>query len=66
MKTCVRWVCGRIEASVRGKVYKMVVRPALMYGLEMVALRKRHKAELEVAEVKISRFFIGNDQDRPD
>ena len=37
------------------EVYKRVVRPAMSYGLETVALTKRQDAELEVAE--LLRFF---------
>lgn len=35
----------------------MVVRPAMLYGLEVVALMKRK--ELEVAELKKRRFLLG-------
>ena len=34
----------------KGKVYKTLVRPAMLYSLETVALRKRHEAELDVPE----------------
>ena len=37
----------------------MAVRPAMMYGLEAVALTKRQEAEMEVAELKILRFSLG-------
>ena len=43
----------------KGKVYHTVVRPAMLYGLETVALSKRQEAELEVAEVKMLRFSLG-------
>lgn len=33
----------RIAAGVRGKVYKRVVRPAMMHGLETVPLKKKKK-----------------------
>ena len=49
----------RVSAKVKGKVYKTVVRPALLYGLETVALTKRQEAELEVAELKMLRFSLG-------
>lgn len=44
---------------VKRKVYKMVERSDMMYGLEIVALTKRHEVELEVAELKILRFSLG-------
>ena len=43
----------------KGKIYKMVVRPAMLYGSEAVALRKRQETELEVAEIKMLRFSLG-------
>ena len=49
----------RIPAKVKGKVYKTVVRPSMMYGLETVPLTKRQEAELEVAELKMLRFSLG-------
>ena len=53
-------ICDRrVPARVKGKVYKVAVRPAMLYGLETVALTKRHEAEMEVAESKMLRFSIG-------
>ncbi|KAK3548755.1 hypothetical protein QTP70_020328 [Hemibagrus guttatus] len=42
-------LCDRkISARIKGKVYRTVVRPAMLYGLETVSLRKRQESELEV------------------
>ncbi|KAK3561816.1 hypothetical protein QTP86_014395, partial [Hemibagrus guttatus] len=49
----------KISARVKGKVYRTVVRPAMLYGLETVSLRKRQESELEVAELKMLRFSLG-------
>ncbi|KAK3522431.1 hypothetical protein QTP86_010638 [Hemibagrus guttatus] len=49
----------RISARIKGKVYRTVVRLAMLYGLETVSLRKRQEAELEVAELKMLRFYLG-------
>ena len=49
----------RVPARVKGKVYKVAVRPAMFYGLETVALTKRQTAEMEVAELKMLRFSLG-------
>ena len=35
------------------------MRPAMLYGLETVALTKRQEAEMEVAELKMLRFSLG-------
>ncbi|KAK3521729.1 hypothetical protein QTP70_015847, partial [Hemibagrus guttatus] len=53
-------LCDRkISARIKGKVYRTVVRPAMLYGLETVSLRKRQESELEVAELKMLRFNLG-------
>ena len=59
-----RWMSGvicdrRVPARVKGKVYKVAVRPAMLYGLETVALTKIQEAEMEVAELKMLRFSLG-------
>ena len=43
----------------KGKVYKTMGRPAMLYDLETVALRTTQEAELEVTEVKMFRFSLG-------
>ena len=40
-------------------MYRVAVRPAMLYGLETVALTKRQEAEMEVAELKMLRFSLG-------
>ncbi|KAK3520961.1 hypothetical protein QTP86_034717 [Hemibagrus guttatus] len=53
-------LCDRkISARIKGKVYRTVMRPAMLYGLETVSLRKRQESELEVAELKMLRFSLG-------
>ena len=53
-------ICNRrFSACTKGKVYKMVVRSAMLYGLETVPLTKKQKAEQKVAEVKMLRFYLG-------
>lgn len=46
----------RIPARVKGTVYKRVVRPAVMHGLETVALTKTGRAcwDLFICEANIS------------
>ena len=40
-----------------GKVYRTVVRPALMYGAETWALKKAQEKKLEVAEMRMLRWM---------
>ncbi|KAK3542480.1 hypothetical protein QTP86_027733 [Hemibagrus guttatus] len=49
----------KISARVKGKEYRTVLIPAMLYGLETVSLRKRQESELEVAELKMLRFSLG-------
>ena len=53
-------ICDRrVPAKVKGKVYRVAVRTAKLYGLETVALTKRQETEMEVAELKMLRFSLG-------
>ncbi|KAK3515291.1 hypothetical protein QTP70_013489 [Hemibagrus guttatus] len=53
-------LCDRkISARIKGKVYRTVERPAMLYGLETVSLRKRQESGLEEAELKMLRFSLG-------
>ena len=53
-------VCDRrMNAKIKGTVYRTVVRPALMYGAETWALKKAQENELEVAEMKMLRWVCG-------
>ena len=49
----------RLPAKVKRKVYSSVVRPAMVYGLETVAVTKKQVEEMEVAEMKMLRFAMG-------
>ena len=50
---------NRLPARVKGKVYSSVVRPAMVYGLETVAVTKKQVEEMEVAKMKMLRFTMG-------
>ena len=53
-------ICDRrLPARVKKKVYSSVVRPAVVYGLETVAVTKKQVEEMKVAEMKILRFAMG-------
>ena len=49
----------RLPARVKGKVYSLVIRPAMVYGLETVTVTKKKIEEMEVAEMKMLRFAMG-------
>ena len=53
-------LCDRkLSAKVKGKMYKNVVRLALLYGMETVAVTERQIGKMEVAELKMVRWALG-------
>ena len=44
---------------VNGKVYKTAVRPAMMYGAEIWAVKKAQEKKLDVAEMRMLRWMSG-------
>ena len=53
-------VCNRkLSAKVKGKMYKSVVRPTMLYGMETVAVTERQMGKMEVAELKMVRLALG-------
>ena len=55
-----RVLCDRkLSAKVKGKMYKSVVRPAMLYGMETVAVTERQMGKMEVAELKMVRWALG-------
>ena len=53
-------LCDRkLLARVKGKMYKSVVRPAMLYGMETVAVTEKQVAKMEVAELKLVKWALG-------
>jgi len=49
----------RMPVAVKGKVYRTVVRPVLIYGSETWALKRREEERLERTEMKMLRWIFG-------
>ena len=49
----------RMNVKIKGKVYRTVIRPALMYGAETWALKKAQENKWEVAEIRMLRWMCG-------
>ena len=49
----------RMKVKIKGKVYKTIVRPVMVYGAETWALKKAHEKKMEVAEMKMLRWMCG-------
>ena len=53
-------LCNRkLSTKIMGKMYKSVVRPAMLYIIETVAVTERHMGKMEVAELKMVRWALG-------
>ena len=49
----------KLLARVKGKMHKNVVIPAMLYGMETVAVTERQMRKMEVAKLKMVRWALG-------
>ena len=49
----------KVPTPVKGRLYKTMVRPAMLYGMEAVAVTKRQEKQMEVAEMRMLSFPMG-------
>ena len=47
----------KFPARVKGKFFKVVSRPALLYGLAYWAVKKTHEQKMQVAEMRMLRWM---------
>ena len=53
-------MCDRkVSGTVKGQLYKTMVRPAMMYGIETLAVTKAQERKIQVAEMKMLRWSLG-------
>ena len=50
----------RIPPHVKGKIHKMIVQPAMLYGMETVPVTSSHVKKLEATEMKMCRWACGH------
>ena len=59
-KKCSGVLCDkRMPVKLKGKVYRTVVRPAMLYGAETWATTKRQESRFEVNEMRMLRWMCG-------
>ena len=59
-KKCSGVLCDRrMPTKVKGKVYKTVIRPAMLYGAETWATTKRQEKRIEVTDMRMLRLMCG-------
>ncbi|XP_047492005.1 uncharacterized protein LOC125041211 [Penaeus chinensis] len=49
----------RVPAKLKGRIFKTMVRPVMLYGMEAVAVTKGQERKMEVAEMRMLRFSLG-------
>lgn len=53
-------LCDRkVNAKAKGKIFKTVVRPAMIYGSETWPIKKAQERKLDVAEMRMVRWALG-------
>ena len=50
----------RVPPHVQGKIHKMIVQPAMLYGMDTVPVTSSHMKKPEVTEMKMSRWACGH------
>ena len=54
-------LCGkRVPPHVKGKIHKMIVQPAMLYGMETEPVTSSQVKKLEVTEMKMCRWACGH------
>lgn len=52
----------RISTKLKGNAFETIVRPAMVHGLEAVALTRRQEVEVWVAEMKMLHLSNGSNE----
>jgi hypothetical protein len=50
----------RVPLKLKGKFYRTVIRPAMLYGVECWPTKRRHVQQLSVAEMRMLRWIYGH------
>jgi hypothetical protein len=50
----------RVPLKLKGKFYRITIRPAMLYGVEFWPTKRRHVHQLSVAEMRMLRWICGN------
>jgi len=53
-------ICDKkVPEKVKGKLHKVVVQPAMLYGMETVAISGRLEKKMDVADMRMERWMLG-------
>jgi hypothetical protein len=50
----------RVSQKLKGKFYRMAIRPAMLYGVECWPTKRRHVQQLCVAGMRMLRWMCGH------
>ena len=50
----------RIPIKLKGKFYKIAIRPTMLYGTKYQAIKKKHIHKMSVVKMRILRWINGN------
>ena len=50
----------KFSIRLKGKFYRVAIRPTLLYGTECWPVKKIHEQKMEVEEMKMLRWMCGN------
>jgi hypothetical protein len=50
----------KVPQKLKGKFYRMVIRPAMLYGVERWPTKRRQVQQLSVAEMRMLRWICGH------
>ena len=54
-------LCDRkVPQKLKGKFYKMTIRPAMLYGAECWATIRQHVQKMSIAEIRMLRWICGH------
>ena len=54
-------ICDRkVKDKIKGKFYRTAIRPAMLYGSECWALKRKHEHKMAVAEMRMLRWMCGH------
>ena len=51
---------NKFPIKLKGKFYRVAIRPTLLYGTEYWLVKKIHEQKIEVTEIKMLRWMCGN------
>ena len=60
LRSVSRVVCDCIPIKFKGKFYRTVIRPNMLYDIDGWAIKKQHLHKMSIVEMRILRWIRGN------